>query len=59
VAEPNRGGCHDGLMADGVNANQGAESTLMWLLAVEHVRALRGRRPLPAMAAMKELAVVG
>jgi hypothetical protein len=28
------GGCHDGLEASGVNINQGAESTLSWLLAL-------------------------
>ncbi len=28
------GGCHDGLEPDGVNANQGAESTLAWLLSL-------------------------
>jgi hypothetical protein len=41
VADPDRGACHDGLTASGVNLNQGAESTLMWLTAVEHVRAMR------------------
>ncbi|MGO9181023.1 MAG: hypothetical protein ACLQHS_17445, partial [Candidatus Limnocylindrales bacterium] len=40
VADPARGACHDGLTPDGVNANQGAESTLMWLTAVERMRAL-------------------
>jgi glycosyltransferase involved in cell wall biosynthesis len=37
------GGCRDGLGADGVNQNQGAESTLAWLLALitmYHCRAL-------------------
>jgi hypothetical protein len=43
VAVPGDGGCHDGLEADGVNANQGAESTLMWLLALEALRRLRRR----------------
>jgi len=28
------GGCRDGLMADGVNQNEGAESTLAWLLSL-------------------------
>lgn len=28
------GGCHDGLGAEGVNANQGAESTLSWLISL-------------------------
>jgi hypothetical protein len=27
------GGCCDGLMADGINQNEGAESTLVWLLS--------------------------
>ncbi len=41
VAEPDRGGCGDGLSAVGVNANQGAESTLAWLAATEAVRLIR------------------
>jgi hypothetical protein len=41
VAEPERGASFDGLTPGGVNANQGAESTLMWLLALEHIRVLR------------------
>jgi hypothetical protein len=42
VADPERGASHDGLLADRVNPNQGAESTLCWLLAVERIRELRG-----------------
>lgn len=41
VAEPTRGACRDGLTPDGANTNEGAESTLMWLIAAEHIRALR------------------
>jgi hypothetical protein len=41
VADPERGASFDGLTPGGVNENQGAESTLMWLLALEHIRALR------------------
>ncbi len=41
VAIPEDGACHDGLEPDGVNANQGAESTLAWLMAVERIRILR------------------
>jgi hypothetical protein len=41
LADPVRGGCHDGLTPRGVNLNQGAESTLMWLTALEHVRGMR------------------
>lgn len=53
VADPERGGCRDGLGADGCNENQGAESTLAWLASVERIRVLRrrwsgeGHRPLP------------
>ena len=31
------GGCCDGLTANGVNRNQGAESTLAWLLSLLHI----------------------
>jgi hypothetical protein len=41
VADPVRGSCHDGLTPSGVNANRGAESTLMWLTALELTRELR------------------
>ena len=41
VAEPLIGACHDGLGPSGVNPNCGAESTLVWLLAVERIRELR------------------
>jgi hypothetical protein len=58
VALPDQGACFDGLTPRGVNMNQGAESTLMWLIASEHVRAFReghstGRAPgaLPVGAA--------
>jgi hypothetical protein len=47
VATARRGACFDGLTPRGVNANQGAESTLVWLLALEHVRASRA---VPAVA---------
>jgi len=33
VADPEQGGCHDGLRPDGVNQNQGAESTLAFLIS--------------------------
>jgi len=41
VADVPTGGCHDGLAADEVNGNMGAESTLMWLTAVELLREMR------------------
>lgn len=45
------GGCRDGLMRDGVNENQGAESTLsylMSLIAIYNVRGLTGANLGPA-----------
>lgn len=42
VAIPIQGACFDGLTPRGVNTNQGAESTLMWLIASERIRAVRG-----------------
>jgi hypothetical protein len=44
VADPDRGSCHDGLGPDGLNGNEGAESTTAWLLAVERIRELRQGR---------------
>jgi hypothetical protein len=41
LAAPDEGACNDGLTPDGANTNQGAESTLMWLTALESVRMLR------------------
>jgi hypothetical protein len=41
VAIPLTGACCDGLTRKGLNRNQGAESTLAWLTALEHIRALR------------------
>ena len=51
VADPARGACRDGLTRTGVNLNEGAESTLMWLMAAEHIRALRGGTPATAQRA--------
>ena len=62
VAEPERGASHDGLTRDGVNANEGAESTLMWLLALEHIRILRSARvtaPRPGRAVVAGTAGAG
>ncbi len=38
------GGCRDGLSADGPNLNQGAESTLAWLIALLTVMELHRSR---------------
>ena len=32
--DPKTGGCRDGLLADGINQNEGAESSLAWLLSL-------------------------
>ena len=45
VADPTSGAGADGIGPAGVSRNQGAESTLMWLLALEHTRDLRARNP--------------
>jgi hypothetical protein len=44
IADADRGSSGDGLTATGVNTNEGAESTLMWLSALEHIRAIRETR---------------
>ncbi len=45
LADPQTGGCRDGLEPGGVNANEGAESTLAYVLSVMelHLHARRGR----------------
>lgn len=59
IADVLTGGCHDGLSHDHVNVNQGAESTLMWLTAVEAMRQLRtdamSARQAPSRGAMTVL----
>lgn len=40
IADASSGGCFDALTPEDVNVNQGAESTLMWLTALEHMRYL-------------------
>ena len=55
VAQADRGGGRDGLTPRGVNTNQGAESTLMWLVAAEHIRAVR--RPRPAASSLAHVLV--
>ena len=46
VADAGRGASFDGLTPTGVNVNQGAESTLMWSMALEHIRELRATEDL-------------
>lgn len=49
VALPAEGAGQDGLTRTGANTNQGAESTLMWLIALERTRSMR-RASIPALA---------
>lgn len=51
IATPRRGAGYDGLDAGGINPNEGAESTLMWLIAAEHIRAIRAQPPRIRLAA--------
>ena len=41
MINPDTGACHDGLLPDGVNKNQGAESVLAYLLSVLQLRVYR------------------
>lgn len=56
VAEPRSGACGDGIGPAGISRNQGAESTLMWLMALEHIRAIRERSPRTAEMPFEALA---
>ena len=47
--DPVTGGCRDGLHADRVNENQGAESTLAFLLALQEMHAAERAEPAPPM----------
>jgi hypothetical protein len=59
LADPAKGSCHDGLTARGVNLNQGAESTLMWLTALEQIRAIRSAAALVSQAGRAVAGVPG
>ena len=50
--DPSTGGCRDGLHADRLNRNQGAEATLSFLLALCEMRAAHRTvsQPEPALA---------
>jgi len=58
VADVVTGGCHDGLEEGGVNQNQGAESTLMWLTAVETIRTMRSHAGAERARALAPAAVL-
>jgi hypothetical protein len=46
VYDPETGGCHDGLKVDRLNENQGAESTLAYLIALSEMHILQALTPL-------------
>jgi len=50
------GGCFDGLQPDGVNRNQGAESTLAWLLSLVQMHLLRADRSLNHLPRLEAVA---
>jgi len=54
--DPSTGGCRDGLHADRVNRNQGAEATLSFLLALCEMRAAYRAVSQPASALALQLA---
>ena len=58
VADPASGAGADGIGPAGVSRNQGAESTLMWLIALEHIRGLRARSAQPTAIPGDALAAV-
>ena len=54
VYDHQTGGCCDGLHSDGPNLNQGAESTLAWLVALMTVMDLNRVRSVDGRAARAE-----
>jgi glycosyltransferase involved in cell wall biosynthesis len=51
--DPKTGGCRDGLMADGINQNQGAESSLAWLLSLMTLQKLNADEALYQWSSQK------
>jgi glycosyltransferase involved in cell wall biosynthesis len=47
------GGCRDGLMADGINQNEGAESSLAWLLSLMTLQKLNADEVLNQLSSRK------
>ena len=47
VCDFTTGGCRDGLQPTGVNQNQGAESTLAWLMALHRVYEIAQQQDMP------------
>jgi glycosyltransferase involved in cell wall biosynthesis len=51
--DPKTGGCRDGLMANGINQNQGAESSLAWLLSLMTLQKLNADEALYQWSSQK------
>ncbi|MFC1739562.1 glycosyltransferase family 4 protein [Planctomycetota bacterium] len=51
--DPKTGGCRDGLMADGINQNEGAESSLAWLLSLMTLKKLYAEEVLKQLSSPK------
>ena len=51
--DPKTGGCRDGLMANGINQNQGAESSLAWLLSLMTLQNLYAEETLNQWASQR------
>jgi glycosyltransferase involved in cell wall biosynthesis len=51
--DPKTGGCRDGLMANGINQNQGAESSLAWLLSLMTLQNLYAEETLNQLVSQK------
>lgn len=54
--DPQTGGCRDGLHADGANLNQGAESTLAWLISLLTMMDLHRMRSVEPAGALAPIA---
>lgn len=59
ICDYKTGGCFDGLESEGVNSNQGAESTLAWIISLINMTKIIGRQvreqPLPSLKVKKVL----
>jgi glycosyltransferase involved in cell wall biosynthesis len=57
--DPKTGGCRDGLMADGINQNEGAESSLAWLLSLMTLQKLYADEILKQSSSQSTVSVKG
>jgi hypothetical protein len=57
--DPKTGGCRDGLKADGINQNEGAESSLAWLLSLMTLQKLYADEILKQSSSQSTVSVKG